>query len=137
MTIYRVSMTARTLDLANFAGRWVALDETHVVLRHAATLAGLLAVLDSEGLFGREICRAPGVEDPIDFGRPSVSTSEALTDSAGSGLAASAPIGSSALCSIRLNVASALRSPLRFGLSGAIDLVESFSKQIALTPRSG
>jgi hypothetical protein len=68
MTIYRVAMTARTLDLANFAGKWVALDETNAVIRHAATLAGLLAVLDSEGLVGREICRAPGVDDPIDFG---------------------------------------------------------------------
>jgi hypothetical protein len=68
MTIYYVSMTARTLDLANFAGNWVALDETNGVIRHAATLAGLLSVLDSEGLVGREICRAPGVDEPIDFG---------------------------------------------------------------------
>jgi hypothetical protein len=60
-----------------------------------------------------------------------------MTDSASSGIAASAPIGSSALCSIRLDVARALRSPIRFGLSDASDLVESFSKQIALTPRSG
>lgn len=43
----------RTLDLANWAGRWIALDESDRVARDAETLENLMAILDTEGGRGR------------------------------------------------------------------------------------
>jgi hypothetical protein len=63
-----VAVVVRTLDLANWVGRWVALDETDIVVRDEGTLAGLLDVVDADGLEGVQICRAPRPDDPIDFG---------------------------------------------------------------------
>lgn len=37
----------RTLDLANWAGRWIALDESDRVARDAETLEDLMAALET------------------------------------------------------------------------------------------
>lgn len=58
----------RTLDLAEWAGRWVALDNEDQVQRHAATLSELMAVIDADGMEGLEIMRAPVPGEPVVFG---------------------------------------------------------------------
>ncbi len=63
-----VVVMTRTLDLAQWAGRWVALDESGRVQRHAETMAELLACLDADGIEDVEIMRAPVPGEPVVFG---------------------------------------------------------------------
>ncbi len=58
----------RTLDLANWAGRWIALDESDRVARDAETLENLMAILDTEGVEGVSIMRAPVPGEPVRYG---------------------------------------------------------------------
>ncbi len=58
----------RTLDLANWAGRWIALDESDRVARDAETLANLMAILDTEGVEGVSIMCAPVPGEPVRYG---------------------------------------------------------------------
>jgi len=58
----------RTLDLAKWAGRWVALDDDDQVQRDAETLKDLMAILDSEGVDGLSIMRAPVPGEPVVYG---------------------------------------------------------------------
>ena len=58
----------RTLDLAKWAGRWVALNENDVVLRDADTLKALLAIVDADGIEGVSIMRAPAPGEPVVYG---------------------------------------------------------------------
>lgn len=58
----------RTLDLAGWAGRWIALDQNDVVLRDAATLKALLAIVDADGLKRVSIMRAPVPGEPVVYG---------------------------------------------------------------------
>ena len=58
----------RTLDLAGWAGRWVAIDQTDVVLRDADTLKALLAIVDADGIEGVSIKRAPVPGEPVVYG---------------------------------------------------------------------
>lgn len=58
----------RTLDLEKWAGRWVAVDGDGHVCRAAATLAELLAMLETEGVEGLEVMRAPAPGEPVVYG---------------------------------------------------------------------
>ena len=58
----------RTLDLAKWAGRWVALDDDDQVQRDAETLKDLMAILDAEGVEGLSIMRAPVPGEPVVYG---------------------------------------------------------------------
>ena len=58
----------RTLDLAEWAGRWVALDEDDRVMRDAETLKDLLAILEADGVEGVSIMRAPVPGEPVVYG---------------------------------------------------------------------
>jgi hypothetical protein len=58
----------RTLDLADWAGRWVALDEHDHVARDAETLEDLMVILDAEGVEGVSIMRAPVPGEPVVYG---------------------------------------------------------------------
>ena len=58
----------RTLDLANWAGRWIALDESDRVARDAETLENLMAILDTEGVEGVSIMCAPVPGEPVRYG---------------------------------------------------------------------
>lgn len=58
----------RTLDLARWAGRWVAIDASNNVARDASTVSELLAILDRDGVEGVEIMRAPVPGEPVVFG---------------------------------------------------------------------
>jgi hypothetical protein len=58
----------RTLDLAKWAGRWVALDEDDQVQRDAETLKELMASIDADGVEGLSIMRAPVPGEPVVFG---------------------------------------------------------------------
>ena len=57
----------RTLDLAKWAGRWVALDDDDQS-RDAETLKDLMAILDAEGVEGLSIMRAPVPGEPVVYG---------------------------------------------------------------------
>jgi len=54
-----VNGMVRTLDLARWAGRWVALDENDEVQRGAESLRALIAIVDANGIEGVSIMRAP------------------------------------------------------------------------------
>ena len=58
----------RTLDLAEWAGRWVALDEDDKVQRDAETLKDLMASIDADGVEGLSIMRAPVPGEPVVYG---------------------------------------------------------------------
>ena len=58
----------RTLDLANWAGRWIALAESDRVARDAETLENLMAILDTEGVEGVSIMCAPVPGEPVRYG---------------------------------------------------------------------
>jgi hypothetical protein len=58
----------RTLDLAAWAGRWVALDQHDRVKRDAETLKDLMAVLEAEGIEGVSMMRAPVPGEPVVYG---------------------------------------------------------------------
>ena len=57
----------RTLDLAKWAGRWVALDDDQVQ-RDAETLKDLMAILEANGVEGLSIMRAPVPGEPVVYG---------------------------------------------------------------------
>lgn len=59
---------ARTLDLAPWAGRWVAVDAESRVRSDAASLAELLAAIAEADLGEVEVMRAPAPEDPVVYG---------------------------------------------------------------------
>ena len=58
----------RTLDLAKWAGRWVALYDDDQVQRDAETLKDLMAILDAQGVEGLSIMRAPVPGEPVVYG---------------------------------------------------------------------
>jgi len=58
----------RTLDLARWAGRWVALDENDEVQHDADTLKALMAIVDANGIEGVSIVRAPVPGEPVVYG---------------------------------------------------------------------
>jgi hypothetical protein len=58
----------RTLDLARWAGRWVAVDSLNHVRCDAASLAELLDVLAAADLGDVEVMRAPTPGEPVVFG---------------------------------------------------------------------
>jgi len=58
----------RTLELADWAGRWVALDEHDHVARDAETREDLMVILDAEGVEGVSIMRAPVPGEPVVYG---------------------------------------------------------------------
>ena len=58
----------RTLDLAKWAGRWVALDEGDEVQCDAETLKDLMAIIDADGVEGVSIMRAPIPGEPVVYG---------------------------------------------------------------------
>ncbi len=58
----------RTLDLTDWAGHWVALDEHDRVVRDAETLADLMSIIDTDGLAGVSIMRAPAPGEPVVYG---------------------------------------------------------------------
>lgn len=58
----------RTLDLANWAGRWVALGENDEALRDADTLKALLAIVDADGIERVSIVIAPAPGEPVVHG---------------------------------------------------------------------
>ena len=58
----------RTLDLTDWAGRWVALDEHDRVVRDAVTLEDLMSIIDTDGLEGVSIMRAPVPGEPVVYG---------------------------------------------------------------------
>jgi len=59
---------ARTLDLAPWAGRWVAVDAESHVRSDAASLAELLAAIAEADLGEVEVMRAPAPDDPVVYG---------------------------------------------------------------------
>ena len=58
----------RTLDLTDWAGRWVALDEHDRVVRDAETLEDLMSIIHTDGLKGVSIMRAPVPGEPVVYG---------------------------------------------------------------------
>lgn len=58
----------RTLDLAEWAGRWVAIGEDDKVQRDAETLKDLMASIDADGVEGLSIMRAPVPGEPEVYG---------------------------------------------------------------------
>jgi hypothetical protein len=58
----------RTLDLRQWAGRWVAVDSADLVRCTALTLAELLDVLASADLGEVEVMRAPAPDEPVVYG---------------------------------------------------------------------
>lgn len=59
---------ARTLDLAPWAGRWVAVDSDSHVRSDAASLAELLAAIAEANLNDVEVMRAPAPDEPVVYG---------------------------------------------------------------------
>lgn len=58
----------RTLDLTDWAGRWVALDEHDRVERVGETLEDLMSIIATDGLEGVSIMRAPVPGEPVVYG---------------------------------------------------------------------
>lgn len=61
-------LMARTLDLAPWAGRWVAVDAEGRVCSDAASLAELLTAIEEADLGEVEVMRAPAPDDPVVYG---------------------------------------------------------------------
>lgn len=61
-------VVVRTLDLTQWAGRWVAVDADGRVRRDADSLADLMAVLTADGVEDLEVMRAPSPGDPVVYG---------------------------------------------------------------------
>jgi hypothetical protein len=59
---------ARTLDLAPWAGRWVAVDAADRVRSDAGSLAELLRVIEKADLGEVEVMRAPAPDEPVVYG---------------------------------------------------------------------
>lgn len=62
------SDVVRTLDLRNWAGRWVALDADDEVVRDAETLGELMAIAKAEWLIEVTMMRAPVPGEPVLWG---------------------------------------------------------------------
>ncbi len=58
----------RTLDLTEWAGQWVALDQDDVVVCDAETIDELLVLLKADGIEGASVVRAPVPGEPVVFG---------------------------------------------------------------------
>ena len=58
----------RTLDLAPWAGRWVAVDAQSRVQCDAPSLAALLTAIHEADLGEVEVMRAPAPDDPVVYG---------------------------------------------------------------------
>jgi len=54
--------------LADWAGRWVALDEHDQVGRDAETLEDLMTILETDGVEGVSLMRAPVPGEPVVYG---------------------------------------------------------------------
>ena len=63
-----VAGMVRTLDLTQWAGRWVAIDEDDRVQRDAGSLRDLMVILDADGVEGLSIMRAPTPGEPVVYG---------------------------------------------------------------------
>ena len=61
-------LMVRTLDLTEWAGRWVALDQDDVVVCDAETIDELLVLLKAERIEGASVVRAPVPGEPVVFG---------------------------------------------------------------------
>ncbi len=59
---------ARTLDLAPWAGRWVAVDAANRVRSDASSLAELLGAIAEADLGEVEVMRAPAPDEPVVYG---------------------------------------------------------------------
>jgi hypothetical protein len=59
---------ARTLDLAPWAGRWVAVDAQSRVRCDAGSLAELLDAIAEASLGDVDVMRAPAPDDPVVYG---------------------------------------------------------------------
>lgn len=59
---------ARTLDLAPWAGRWVAVDAANRVRSDASSLAVLLRAIVEADLGEVEVMRAPAPDEPVVYG---------------------------------------------------------------------
>lgn len=59
---------ARTLDLAPWAGRWVAVDAADRVRSDASSLAVLLRAIVEADLGEVEVMRAPAPDEPVVYG---------------------------------------------------------------------
>jgi hypothetical protein len=64
----RSSNVVRTLDLTNWAGRWVAVDGHGRVRRDADSLSDLVSALAADGIADLEVMRAPSPGDPVVYG---------------------------------------------------------------------
>ncbi|MCE9623755.1 MAG: hypothetical protein K8R99_15555 [Actinomycetia bacterium] len=58
----------RTLDLSQWAGRWVAIDASNEVRCDAPSLAQLLDVLALREVGDVEVMRAPAPDEPVVYG---------------------------------------------------------------------
>jgi hypothetical protein len=58
----------RTLDLAQWAGQWVAVDARGTVRASAIELGDLIRHVEREQLAGVEVMRAPVPGQPLVFG---------------------------------------------------------------------
>lgn len=64
----KVRDMARTLDLAPWAGRWVAVDAADRVRSDASSLAELLRAIEEADLGEVEVMRAPAPDEPVVYG---------------------------------------------------------------------
>jgi hypothetical protein len=58
----------RTLQLDEWAGEWVAVDRSGLVVAHALELRALIAEVRDRALFDAEIMRAPDPGAPVSYG---------------------------------------------------------------------
>jgi hypothetical protein len=58
----------RTLDLAEWAGRWVAIDKNDEVQRDSESLEDLFEMIESEAIEGLSILRAPVPGEAVVYG---------------------------------------------------------------------
>lgn len=58
----------RTLDLTEWAGRWVGVDSEGLVRCDAASLAELLSVVADRGVHDVQVMRAPAPGEPVVYG---------------------------------------------------------------------
>lgn len=72
--------TARTLDLAPWVSRWVAVDADGRVRSDAASLTDLLAAIAAADLSDVEEIRAPAPDDPVVYGLGGTTSEVSLFD---------------------------------------------------------
>lgn len=63
-----VRFMVRTLDLTQWAGRWVAVDSTGSVRCDAPSLAELLDIVEVSNVGDVEVMRAPAPGGPVVYG---------------------------------------------------------------------